>query len=93
MDIQHTARLAKLEIPEDSAEKWQKDMESIIEMVGKLPEIDEDELLLHDEIMPMHDDILLEPLISRDEMLSNAPAAKNGYICVPKTVTDKEHSK
>lgn len=93
MDIAHIAKLAKLEIPEDSLEKWRNDMEEIISMVGSLPVENIETTLISDKIMPMHDDLQVNSGISRERILSNAPSAKNGYVCVPKTVNNKESIK
>ena len=68
-------------------------MEEIISMVGGLPVEYIETTFISDKIMPMHDDLQVKSGISRESILSNAPAVKNGYVCVPKTVNNKESIK
>lgn len=49
IDIKHIAKLAKLSIPDDKVDKFQKEMSGIIDMVEQLPDISLDGALLDPE--------------------------------------------
>lgn len=89
MDIQHIAKLARLEISAGDTNKWQSEMEEMIKMAGELPECSTADML-PDSIMPLRDDVIKDCGISHDEILKNAPVTRDGHICVPKTVPVKE---
>lgn len=87
IDIKHIAKLSRLKIEDEKLEKFEKDMESIVEMVDRLPEID-DTLSLLDPSDPMtlRSDEAAENKFKREELLKNAPEVQAGCIVVPKTV-------
>ena len=60
IDIQHIAKLSRLRIEVDQLEKFEKDMEAIVAMVDRLPDV-HDELTLDAE-HPMHlrEDVAVE---------------------------------
>ena len=84
IDIAHIAKLSRLHIePED---KFEKDMAAIVDMVDRLPDV-EDELTLDAEHpMKLREDVAVEHKFRREEMLANAPVVQSGCLVVPKTV-------
>ena len=67
-------------------EKFQKDMQNIIEMVERLPEMETGDLSPKvEDTMTLRKDIV-EPSLPRDEVLKNAPQVAAGCVVVPKTV-------
>ena len=86
IDIKHIAKLAKLSIPDDKVEKFQKEMSGIIDMVEQLPDISLDGALLDPEdTMELREDEV-KPSSPRDEMLANAPRTPAGCLLIPKVV-------
>lgn len=86
IDIKHIAKLARLSIPEEKVEKFQKEMENIINMVENLPELDtEGSLVDPSDTMELRKDEV-QPSYPRDEMLKNAPNTAAGCILIPKVV-------
>ena len=86
IDIKHIAKLAKLSIPDDKVDKFQKEMSSIIDMVEQLPDISLDGALLDPEdTMELREDEV-KPSSPRDEMLANAPRTDAGCLLIPKVV-------
>ena len=81
IDIRHIAKLARLRIEDDQFEKFEKEMQNIVDMVENLPDIDEE--LALDENDPM---TLREDKYTRQELMANAPQVKAGCLVVPKTV-------
>ena len=86
IDIKHIAKLAKLSIPDDKVDKFQKEMSGIIDMVEQLPDISLDGALLDPEdTMELREDEV-KPSSPRDEMLANAPRTAAGCLLIPKVV-------
>lgn len=86
IDIRHVAKLARLKIEEDQLEGFEKELTAIVHMVEKLPPLTgADALLDEKDTMALRED-KIEPSCPREEILSNAPSAAEGYFVVPKTV-------
>lgn len=86
IDIKHIAKLARLNIEDDQLEKFECEMQNIVNMVENLPDI-KDELTL-DENNPMilRKDKAVTDKYTRQELMANAPQVKAGCLVVPKTV-------
>ena len=82
IDIKHIAK----RIEDDQLEKFESEMQNIVGMVEKLPDI-EDEMTL-DPSNPMHlrEDKAVQDKFTRQELMQNAPRVKAGCLVVPKTV-------
>ena len=86
IDIKKIAKLSRLAIKPEREEKFQKDMQNIIEMVERLPEMETGDLSPKvEDTMTLRKDIV-EPSLPRDEVLKNAPQVAAGCVVVPKTV-------
>ena len=86
IDIMRLAKLAKLSIPEEKVEEFQKKMEDIIQMVENLPDLDTTGSLVDPtDTMELRKDEV-QPSFPRDEMLQNAPYTAAGCILIPKVV-------
>ncbi len=86
VDIKKIAKLARLRIEPEEEEKFQKEMENIIAMVEKLPDVPVSDLRPKaEDRMPLRPDVVTESL-SREEILKNAPETTAGCVVVPKTV-------
>lgn len=86
IDIKHIAKLARLRIEDGKLEKFEKDMESIVNMVDKLPDVTDTLELDASEPMALREDKAVTGKFTRDEMLANAPEVQAGCLVVPKTV-------
>ena len=86
IDVRHIAALAKLRLPEDKVEQFERQMQDILNMVENLPPI-EDGLIEIDpgNTMALRPDTPGKSL-GRDEFLALAPQKQAGCIVVPKTV-------
>lgn len=86
IDIKKIAKLSRLAIEQEREEKFQKDMQNIIEMVERLPEMETGDLSPKvEDTMTLRED-MVEPSLPRDEVLKNAPQVAAGCVVVPKTV-------
>ncbi len=87
--IDYVAALAKLELSGDEKEKAKKDLGSILAYMDTMNELDTDHIEPMSHVFPIRnvfreDVVINEP--NRDNLLSNAPASKDGCFMVPKTV-------
>lgn len=86
MDIAHVAKLAKLQFDEQEAQKFEGQMQSIIDMVENLPPLSDSGALIDPENpMIMREDKATDHC-KRDELLKNAPQVQAGCVVVPKVV-------
>lgn len=86
IDIAHIAKLSRLHIEDDKLEKFEKDMQDIVEMANNLPRLDEELVVDESNVMALREDKAESGKFTRDELFSNAPQVKAGCLVVPKTV-------
>lgn len=86
IDIKHIAKLSRLKIEDEKLEKFERDMESIVNMVDRLPEVDGDVDLNPEDAMTLREDKAVTDKFRREELLANAPEVQAGCLVVPKTV-------
>lgn len=86
IDIKHVAKLSRLRIEDDKLEKFEKDMESIVNMVDKLPDVEGTLDLNPKDTMTLREDKAITDKFKREELLKNAPEVQAGCLVVPKTV-------
>lgn len=87
IDIKHIAKLSRLKIEDDKLEKFEKDMETIVNMVDNMPDVDGTLTLLDEENpMTLREDKAVKDKFKREELLANAPEVQAGCLVVPKTV-------
>lgn len=86
IDIKHIAKLSRLRIEDDKLEKFEKDMESIVNMVDRLPDVEGTLDLNHKDTMTLREDKAVTDKFKREELLKNAPEVQAGCLVVPKTV-------
>ena len=85
IDIRHIAKLARLKIEQDKLQKFERDMQSIVDMVENLPDIREDLALDKDNPMLLREDKAVTNKFTRAELIKNAPQVQAGCLVVPKT--------
>ena len=86
IDIKHIAKLSRLKIEDEKLEKFERDMESIVNMVDRLPEVDGDVDLNPEDAMTLREDKAVTDKFRPEELLANAPEVQAGCLVVPKTV-------
>lgn len=86
IDIKHIAKLSRLRIEDDKLAKFEKDMEAIVAMVDRLPNIEEELCLDASNAMKLREDKAVPNKFTRDELIANAPKVQAGCLVVPKTV-------
>ena len=86
IDIKHIAKLARLRIEDDQLDKFESEMENIVGMVEKLPDIQDEMTLDPDNPMILRKDVAVQDKFTRQELMQNAPQVKAGCLVVTKTV-------
>ncbi len=87
IDIKHIAKLSRLKIDDDKLAKFENDMETIVNMVENLPDIDGTlDMLDTENPMTLREDKAVTDKFKREELLANAPEVQAGCLVVPKTV-------
>ena len=86
IDIKHIAKLSRLRIEDSELEKFEKEMQNIVDMVEKLPDIDDELVLDSANPMRLREDVAVTDKFTRNELLKNAPQVQAGCLVVPKTV-------
>lgn len=86
--IEYVGILAKLELSAEEREQAKKDMESMLDYIDKLNELDTDGVEPMSHVFPVHN-VFREDTVTngddREQMLANAPKKKDGTYMVPKT--------
>jgi aspartyl-tRNA(Asn)/glutamyl-tRNA(Gln) amidotransferase subunit C len=86
-DVEHVAKLARLELTEEEKTKYAKQLGDILENFNQLKELDTTGVEPMFHALPitnvMREDEIVTPPGSK-VLLANAPAEENGYFRVPK---------
>ena len=87
--MEYVGILAKLELSEEEKAAAKKDMESMLDYIDKLNELDTSGVEPMSHVFPVHNVFREDVVVNGDErekILANAPAEKDGAFKVPKTV-------
>ena len=86
--IEYVGILAKLELSEEEKEQTKKDMANMLDYIDTLNELDTSGVEPMSHVFPVNN-VFREDVVTneddRDEILANAPEAKDGAFVVPKT--------
>jgi aspartyl-tRNA(Asn)/glutamyl-tRNA(Gln) amidotransferase subunit C len=88
-DVEHIAKLARLEFSQEEKEKFMGQLNQILQYVEKLNELDTSnvEPLSHViELQNVFRPDEVQPSIPAEEALKNAPAKKDTFFKVPKVI-------
>ena len=86
--IEYVGILAKLELSEEEKEQAKKDMANMLDYIDTLNELDTSGVEPMSHVFPVNN-VFREDVVTngddREEILANAPEAKEGSFVVPKT--------
>ena len=86
--IEYVGILAKLELSEKEKEQAKKDMANMLDYIDTLNELDTSGVEPMSHVFPVNN-VFREDVVTngddREEILANAPEAKEGAFVVPKT--------
>ena len=87
--VKRVARLARLAVTEDEAEKMTGELNGILGFIEQLSEVDVDGIEPMTSVMPMamkkRTDVVTDGNIA-DKVVANAPLSDNNFFQVPKVV-------
>ncbi len=90
MNIRQVAALARLELTDEEAERYQAQVEKILHYVEQLNRLDVTDIeptahasALYDV---MREDAVVEPSLTREEALANAPLVAQDQFRLPKVI-------
>ncbi len=86
-DVEHVAKLARLELSEEEKEKFSKQLGDILKYVEQMNEIDTTGVEPMSHAIPMVNVMREDVVVSentKDELMANAPLKEDGFFRVPK---------
>lgn len=87
IDMMQIAKLCKIKIDDEVAEKIKANISKILKSVEDLPNFDKNENFFNpNNIMTLRDDDVKNQEFTRDDILKNAPKIKAGCVVVPKEI-------
>src|SRR5256714_15694269 len=93
--VQHVAKLARLALPKEKLQTLAQQLESILEYVAKISEVDVSGVEPMAHALPlrnvMRDDVV-EPSLPLEKVLMNAPETDGPFFKVPKIIGGSEDS-
>jgi len=93
--VQEVAKLARLELPPDRLAKLTGQLESILEYVAKIGEVDVSNVEPIAHALPLHNVLredVVEPSLPLEKVLQNAPESDGPFFKVPKVIGGEEDS-
>jgi aspartyl-tRNA(Asn)/glutamyl-tRNA(Gln) amidotransferase subunit C len=88
-EVEHIARLARLELTEEEKKRFQVELGKIIEYFDQLKKLDTSNVPHMTHSVPIENVLredLVQPSLPTQEALRNAPEKKESYFQVPKVV-------
>lgn len=88
-EVKHVAALAKLSFTDEELAKIARELDAIVGYVEQLKELNVDDVPPTAHVLDLHNvfrDDKVEPWLTNEEALQNAPAQKKGYFSVPKVI-------
>jgi aspartyl-tRNA(Asn)/glutamyl-tRNA(Gln) amidotransferase subunit C len=90
-EVEHVARLARLELGDDEKEQMTAQLDSILVYIDTLNELDTSQVEPTTTVIPMvsvmREDVV-RPSLSQEEALANAPDREDAYFRVPRIIED-----
>jgi aspartyl-tRNA(Asn)/glutamyl-tRNA(Gln) amidotransferase subunit C len=87
--VERIAKLARISLSPEETEKMSVELGQILEFVEQLQAVDIEGVEPTDQVTGLEDvwrEDVVRPSLPREELLSNAPAQKDGYIVVKRVL-------
>ncbi len=88
-EVRHVARLAQLELGDEELEAIRLDLDAVLDYVDLLKELDVDDVEPTTHAVPLDLTLRADEVVTtltRQEVLQNAPSARDGMFRVPRVV-------
>ena len=86
-DVEHVAKLARLELTEEEKELYTKQLGDVLKYVDQMNEVDTSSVKPMSQVIDfvnvMRDDKVVYEY-TKEELMANAPEAEDGFFKVPK---------
>ena len=86
-DVEHVAKLARLELTEDEKVKFSKQLGDILKYVEQMNEVDTTGVEPMSHAIPVvnvfREDVVVQEQ-TKEELMANAPSKEDGFFRVPK---------
>ena len=92
-DVEHIAKLARLEFSEDEKKKFTHQLNQILEYVEKLNKLDTANVEPLSQVIELSNrfrEDVVKPGLSTEDALKNAPAKTDRFFKVPKVIGGKD---
>jgi len=90
-DVEHIAQLARLELSPEEKELFREQLSAILDHAARLQELDTEAIPPTAQVIEwrnvMRED-QVTPSLAQEEVLANAPEAREGYFVVPTVLED-----
>jgi len=89
LEVAYVARLARINLTEDEAKTFQKQLDDVLKYVEKLRQLDVTSMDMAAHALPLFNvfrDDTSRQWFTAEQALSNAPRQANGLFVVPKVV-------
>lgn len=90
-EVEHVARLARLELSEADKERMRRELDRILSYIDKLRALDTEGVEPTSHAVPMTNvmrEDATRPSFPQDEMLANAPERSGEFFRVPKIIEE-----
>ena len=90
-EVQHVARLARLHLTDDEAERMREQLDAILAYIDKLRELDVEGVEPTAHAVPLVNvmrDAALAPCLPQEQALANAPDRADEFFRVPRIIED-----
>ncbi|MDE2571725.1 MAG: Asp-tRNA(Asn)/Glu-tRNA(Gln) amidotransferase subunit GatC [bacterium] len=93
MDVRYVARLARLDLSDEEAGLYQRQLDRLLEHVRRLQELDVSHVAPTAQVVPLTNvlrDDANRPSLEREQALAGAPAREGAFFKVPQIIGDEE---
>ncbi|MCI0331550.1 MAG: Asp-tRNA(Asn)/Glu-tRNA(Gln) amidotransferase subunit GatC [candidate division Zixibacteria bacterium] len=88
-DVERYAKLARLALSEEEKARFARELSSVLEYVGQIQKVDTSGITEYETVVPLppawREDVV-EPSLSVEEALANAPDRKDNFFKVPRVL-------
>lgn len=91
-DVEHVAKLARLEFSQEEIEKFTRQFNEILKHMEKLNELDTSNVEPLSHVIELNNvfrEDKVQPSYPQEEMLKNAPSRTEKFFKVPKVIGDR----
>jgi aspartyl-tRNA(Asn)/glutamyl-tRNA(Gln) amidotransferase subunit C len=86
-DVEHVAKLARLELTEEEKALYTEELNAVLGFMDTLNQLDTSDVLPTSHVLDIKNvfrEDVMEPSMEPEEVVANAPAAKDNQFRVPK---------